>query len=289
MIISQINAGLGNQMLQYAAGYCLAKDLNSTHKLDLTYYSSIPANHTKRKFELNFFNISSSSATEIETLKLKGKKYSPLWLLNIINYIFFSKYWIDYPLQKYFGAKDLYLNGYFFSEKFFINYREQILKEFTLESKYRTREYIEIEDRINKDKDSVSMHIRRGDFITNKFAAKHHGILSQDYYKKALKTISEFHNRTFIYVFSDDIYWVQNNFKFLPKSTYFVSKHKFNSAQEMTLMSLCRNNIIANSSFSWWGAWLNKNNEKKVIAPKKYYQDILTITKDIVPKSWIRV
>jgi len=287
MIISKINGGLGNQMLQYAAGYCLAKDLNSLHKLDLSYYSSIPTNHTKRKFELSFFNISSPSATEFETLKLSGKRYSPLWLLNTINYVFFSKYWIDYPIQKYFGMKDLYLNGYFFSEKFFVDYREQILKEFTLKSKYRTEEYIRIENKIKNDSNSVSMHIRRGDFITNKFAAKHHGILGQDYYKRAINTISK--SQKSIYVFSDDIDWVKNNFTFLPKNSYFVSKHKFNSAQEMTLMSLCKDNITANSSFSWWGAWLNKNNEKVVIAPRKYYQDILTRAKDVVPKTWIKI
>lgn len=289
MIVSQINGGLGNQMLQYAAGYCLAKDLNSTHKLDISYYLSIPSNHTKREFELSFFNISSTSATEAEVIKLKGAKYSPLWFLNVINYIFFSKYWIDYPIQKYFGMKDLYLNGYFFSEKFFVNYREQILKEFTLKPEYRTEEYIKMENKIKKDINSVSMHIRRGDFITNKFAAKHHGILGQDYYKKALNTISEFHKSLYIYVFSDDIDWVKKNFKFLPKNTNFVSKYKFNSAQEMILMSLCRNNIIANSSFSWWGAWLNKNNKKIVIAPRKYYKDVFTITKDVVPKPWIKV
>lgn len=287
MIITHLKGGLGNQMFQYACGYSLAKDYKSTNKLDISYYSSIPSNHTKRVFELSQFNISSSVAKDSEIKELiRRKNYISKSIGNIISKIY-TIFTGIYPIEKYFGAKNLYLDGYFQSEKFFIKYRKDILKEFTLKKDLETKEYRKVSEMIKSNKDSISIHIRRGDYVTDAKTAKHHGVLGIEYYKQALEMFNT--QKSYIYIFSDDIDWVKNNFAFLPKNTYFVSKHKFNPAQEIVLMSLCKHNIIANSSFSWWGAWLNENKDKKVIAPKKWTQTLLSINTSITPKDWYRI
>lgn len=287
MIITYLKGGLGNQMFQYACGYSLAKEYNSINKLDITYYSSIPSDHTKRSFELSQFNISSQIAKESEIKTLKGYENSITQFIDNITSKIHTIFTGIYPIEKYLGKKDLYLNGYFQGEKFFIKYREDILKEFTLKPELKTKEYEKVSDIIKKDKNSISMHIRRGDYVTDAKTNKHHGVLTIEYYKEALNILNIKSPK--ICVFSDDIDWVAKNFRFLPKDTYFVSKHKFSSAQEIILMSLCKYNIIANSSFSWWGAWLNENKDKKVIAPKKWTQSILFVNPEITPKDWYRI
>lgn len=287
MVITNLKGGLGNQMFQYACGYSLAKEYKSINKLDISYYSSIPSNHTKRVFELSQFNISSTIAKNSEIQEsIRRKKHISKYIDNITSKIY-TIFTGIYPIEKYFGVKDLYLDGYFQSEKFFVKYRNDILKEFTLIKDLETKEYKEVANLIKIDTNTISMHIRRGDYVTDAKTAKHHGILDVEYYKEALKIINI--ENPNIYIFSDDIDWTEKNFKFLPKNSYFVSKHKFNSAQEIILMSLCKHNIIANSSFSWWGAWLNENKDKKVVAPKRWTQSLLAVNTGITPKNWDRI
>ena len=280
MIITHLKGGLGNQMFQYACGYALAKEYNTQHKIDLSFYENIPSNNTKREFELSLFNISYELAKKSEIEKVKNP-------INNLTSRFYNIFTGIYPIEKYLGFRDIYLDGYFQSEKIFIKYREEILKEFTLKKECKTEQYLKVENDIRNKDNTISMHIRRGDYVTDLKTSKHHGVLGIDYYKKSLKMLKV--KNPYLFVFSDDINWVKKNFKFLPKDTYFVSKHKFNSAQEIVLMSLCKDNIIANSSFSWWGAWLNQNKDKKVIAPKRWTRSVLAVNPSIAPNNWERI
>ncbi len=274
-------------MFQYACGYALAKDYKSIYKLDISYYSSIPSSHTKRSFELSLFNITTPAAKDSEVKRFRGPRNRFTKQLDEICSKFYTIFTGIYPIEKYLGVENLYLDGYFQSDNFFKKYRQEILREFSLTKDQQTKEYLEVAKIIENDNDTVSMHIRRGDYVTDIKAKKHHGILGVEYYKQALQTIALKNPR--IYIFSDDIDWVKENFTFLPKDTYFVSKHNFNSAQEIILMSLCKNNIIANSSFSWWGAWLNKNKDKEVVAPKRWTQSLLAVNTGITPRTWNRI
>lgn len=287
MIITNLKGGLGNQMFQYACGYALAKEYNTRQKIDLSFYKEIPMNNTKRYFELSSFNTLYEIANKSEIEKLKGTNKKFLKYYRNLTSKAYTIFTDIYPIEKYLGVKNLYLDGYFQSEKFFIKYRDDFLREFILKRDLETKEYKEVANKINIGKNTISIHIRRGDYVIDIKTAKHHGILDVEYYKKALAIINI--KNPNIYVFSDDIDWVRENFKFLPRNTYFVSKHKFTSAQEITLMSLCKHNIIANSSFSWWGAWLNKNEDKIVIAPKKWTKSMLFVNKSITPKDWYRI
>lgn len=283
MITTHLKGGLGNQMFQYACGYALAKEYNCQHELDISYYSSIPSYHTKREFELLQFNISSSILKNED----KRKQDRVQKFLDIVNSKFYTVFTSIYPIEKYFGKKNLYLDGYFQSEKFFVKYREDILKEFTLQKELKTKEFYNIANEIKEGGNTISVHIRRGDYVTDKKTAKHHGVLDNTYYKEALDILKAQESQ--IYFFSDDAEYIKTHITSFSKNVHDISKYKFSSAQEMILMSLCKHNIIANSSFSWWGAWLNQNNDKVVIAPKKWTRGLLPINTEVTPKSWHRL
>ena len=179
--------------------------------------------------------------------------------------------------------------GNFQSEKYFINIRNILIKEFTL--KRNISDYGKIvKDEINKSSCSCSLHIRRGDYLTNSVVNKVHGVLGLDYYKKAIKLLEEKQGDVQYFIFSDDIQWAKENLNI--EKSFFVDDQKERTPNEdVYLMSLCNHNIIANSTFSWWGAWLNDNDKKVVISPKQWFMDkkINNNTFDLIPSIWIRV
>jgi hypothetical protein len=133
---------------------------------------------------------------------------------------------------------------------------------------------------------SVSVHIRRGDYVSNPHASKFHGTKGLDYYEKAVERIAETVKNPELFVISDDIEWCKENLRLPYKTTHIDGNAGF---EDMHIMSHCAHNIIANSSFSWWAAWLNTNPDKVVIAPKKWFNDESINTEDVVPKTWIRL
>jgi hypothetical protein len=140
---------------------------------------------------------------------------------------------------------------------------------------------------------SISIHIRRGDYVQNKKTGKHHGNCSSEYYKNALDEILSKLSKgqrenVRLFIFSDDIEWARKNLSFACPSV-FVSNPATPDYEELVLMSKCSHHIIANSSFSWWGAWLDSNPQKIVIAPAKWFNTRQSLYKDIVPSSWIKI
>ena len=291
MIITNLKGGLGNQMFQYAAGLSLSIERDTLHKLETEHFTNDSfKKETKRKFELDSFNISSDFASEQEILSVKYPYPLLSKLIVLVNSYLLAHNYITYPLSINRNSKDIYLDGYFQREKYFIKHRDLIKREFSLKEELIDKKFKDIENLIIDSRDkSVSIHIRRGDYITNIHANKHHGVLDDSYYINAIKLLKDRLKDIQLFIFSDDIEWVKSNLKFLDKGTTFVSEYGFNSAQEITLMSKCQNNVIANSSFSWWGAWLNENKNKIVIAPNKWLRNGDGIHKDIVPEGWIRI
>ena len=180
-------------------------------------------------------------------------------------------------------SKNTILNGYFQSEKYFNDIREILLKDLYWIKKKEGRNK-EILEQIQQDSSSVSMHVRRGDYVSNENAAKFHGLTGVDYYKAAVKELTKHFKMANLYVFSDDPEWCKKNLKFTQQTTYI--SHNTDGSEDMRLMKTCRHNIIANSSFSWWGAWLNENPNKIVIAPKQWFSHPESNTKDVIPESW---
>ncbi len=271
MIIVNIIGGLGNQMFQYAMGRSLAIKSKQKLKLDLAAFENYPL----RNFELDVFNIDPEIASKEEINQLKENK------LN------FTEKYFHFDSEILGLDQSTFLVGYWQSEKYFINYKDIILKEFILKNElsHQSSQFQKaIESTI-----SVSLHIRRGDYITNPTTNSFHGACSLEYYKNAVSLIVNRVDKPQFFIFSDDLDWAKENLNFIEKITFIKLNENIPDHEEMYLMSQCKHNIIANSSFSWWGAWLNQNVDKIVIAPEKWFLDETMNTKDLIPDTWIHL
>lgn len=290
MIITKLIGGLGNQMFQYAAGRRAAYVNNTSLKLDITGYEN-QLDITPRKYMLHIFNIQENFASESEINKLK--KNSFIWkVFRKISPVFQNYSYIK-EKHNYFNPNILnisdnsYLEGYWGSEKYFSDIEDIIRKDFTPKNK-PDKATIELIQRI-KNCNSVSVHVRRSDYVMDKKTHDFHGVCGLGYYKKSILLITKKVTNPSFFIFSDDPNWCKVNLRLQSPTIYVTHNLGNKDYEDMRLMSTCKHNIIANSSFSWWGAWLNKNKDKIVIAPKKWFKDKLTDTKDLIPKSWMKI
>lgn len=285
--------GLGNQLFQYATGRALALKYNTELKLDLSLLNADPKNvYTKRELELHVFNITASIASNNE-LEVFYKRTFFQKVVSKLFPSFPSKYFIgnqkgfeyDVAFESY--PNDSYLNGYWQSEKYFDSVRNILLKELVIKKEMTS--HCKSTNDLILNSNSVSLHIRRGDYVSDKSASAYHGIVSLEYYVNAMNYLNEKFENLKVFIFSDDIDWVKSNLKLENECIYVDFNTGENSVFDLYLMSQCQHNIIANSSFSWWGAWLNQNAKKIVIAPKKWFADKNLNTKDLLPESWVNI
>jgi hypothetical protein len=288
-ITVKLKGGLGNQMFQYAFGRSLSHKNNSRLVLDINF---LLVQSRKKGFTLRQYSLSSFNIIENKTLLSKLAEISlPKLLLKINNKLVKIKnklklekiiYENNY-LNNNLNNKRIYLDGYWQEETYFKEIENIIIKEFTLKKTSKTAE--KIKNLIKGKNNPISIHIRRGDYVSNPKILSQFGLCSIDYYKKAIKYLNEKVDNPTFFVFSDDINWAKQNLKI--KNTFFISNPKINEAEDIMLMSQCKHHIIANSSFSWWGAWLSNNSDKIVIAPNKWFNQ--DPNKNIVPKNWKKI
>lgn len=282
MIITKLQGGLGNQMFQYTLGRELSLKRGAVLKLDISHYR----NNEFRSYELSKFNITENIATDAEV-----KKYYNNFNKILDSLKSFTNKRIIVEKGHKFDKKILllndkvYLDGYWNSEKYFKDIEPVIRKEFTLKDKLN-EEAQKILAMI-RENNSVSLHIRRSDYLTEKIS-KIFEIGSLEYYTRAINEINERVAQPYFFIFSDDIDWAKNNLT-IAQPHFFVSNEKIKDYEEINLMSNCQHNIIANSTFSWWGAWLNNNSKKIVIAPQAWFKNNLEESKDIIPSTWTRI
>ena len=293
MIVVKLMGGLGNQVFQYATGRTLALKHQAELKLDLSFLNSDPKNiYTKRELELHVFNVSADIASSKELEPFYKRTLFQRIVTKIFS-IFPSKYFIGNPkgfeydvaFESY--PNNSYLNGYWQSEKYFNSIREILLKDLVI--KKEMSEQCKLTKDLILNSNSVSLHIRRGDYLSDKNANEFHGTLPLDYYYKAMAHLNVLYKDLKVFIFSDDMDWVKANLKLTNECVYVDFNTGENSVFDMYLMSQCKHNIIANSSFSWWGAWLNQNSQKTVIAPEKWFADKNLNTKDLIPNSWLKM
>ncbi|MBN1585116.1 alpha-1,2-fucosyltransferase [Candidatus Uhrbacteria bacterium] len=298
LTVVRLKGGLGNQLFQYAAGRAIAVRNGSGLKLDITGYGDQAGLATPRTFALAPFVIQAGFANRDEIGGFIGKVsgwkglVGRLWrklrrkdtgvLEKVVSE---SGFGFDPEILGKRG--DLYLDGFWQSEKYFSDIAETIRREFTLKKEGELLN-TEIARRIGGKSGSVSLHVRRGDYVTDPNTNAYHGTCSPEYYGEAIGLIAEKVSNPHFFVFSDDIEWVKANIGIDYPVTY-VSGEGRPDYEELRLMSYCRHNIIANSSFSWWGAWLNPNPDKIVIAPKRWFSGASQDTGDLIPESWIRI
>jgi hypothetical protein len=294
MIIVKLMGGLGNQMFQYAAARSLALEKNTWVYLDATFLNEdAKGRWTQREYELGAFNIKykferSGRVSFLASLNSSNwrKKLSDsgLWFLPYRNF-----YQADHKFhpELFSYPKNTYLHGYFQSEQYFAKHADQIRRDFEFLEPAKGRNEGVLE-RIRNSR-SVSIHVRRGDYVTLAAANQFHGLMGVEYYDAGVNEIISKTLSTHTYfVFSDDPQWARKNLRF-PGETEFIDWNTGSSGfEDLRLMSNCEHHIIANSSFSWWGAWLNPSPSKIVIAPKFWFNDN-SDQSDIVPRTWIKL
>jgi len=292
MIITRLIGGLGNQMFQYAAGRRTAIANKAELKLDITGYDH-QVGITPRKYMLDIFNIHASivSKQEIKLFNNYSKNIIQRNLHRIVSSLFRRHYFRQKSSgfdHKFLSISDnSYLDGHWGSEKYFSDIGDVIRKEFMLKNS-PNKKNSQLIQRINNC-NSVSIHVRRSDYVNDKKTHDFHGVCGLDYYKKAVSFITKKVPNTVFFIFSDDPTWCKQNLR-LPYSTIYVTHNLGNKDYEdMRLMSTCKHNIIANSSFSWWGAWLNSHKNKMIIAPNKWFNIPTINTRDLIPQSWIKI
>lgn len=291
MVIVKLKGGLGNQLFEYACGRRIAIDNNLPFKLDKE--TGFINDFYKRKYSLSPFNILQNFASAHDTEKI-SYALSPaligktIRLINKLNP--FHKFYSGQERHFHFDQSILkpytkvYLDGHWQSEKYFKTIEDTIRREFTIKEKPNAinQQYI---NKISES-NSVSIHIRRVDFVSDPKTFQTHGTCSLEYYYSAIKKILQRIKNPQFYIFSDDSKWARENLKLNSPTDYITHNGAGKDYEDLRLMSLCKHNILANSTFSWWGGWLNNNPVKIVIAPKKWFNKKNVDTKDLIPEEW---
>ncbi|WP_428658815.1 alpha-1,2-fucosyltransferase [Runella sp.] len=285
MIIVKLSGGLGNQLFQYALGRHLAIINQTKLKLDTSLLAQT-SDWTSRNFALSAFTIQAEQATKEEIQTLAGSPHHFLQRMGRKLGIKPARYFKEPYFHFYSPVLSIksshYLDGYWQSEKYFKAISSLIRQEFSLKLPLSSH------SQRFKEKvagcSSVSIHIRRGDYAKTSKANRYLKPLEMDYYQRAIKHITHQVPNPHFFIFSDDIEWVKDQL-IAPFPMHFSEG---NSAHEdLWLMAHCRHHIIANSTFSWWGAWLNPRPDKIVIAPQKWFSTERFNTQNLLPEAWI--
>jgi hypothetical protein len=273
-VIVETMGGIGNQLFQYAFGKSLSIKRKCTLYLDNSWFEKEHGNiYAKRLFRLNFFKcqyremnwilkkMSTLSKTNSEIIY----RYDPL-ITEKINFI--NKY-----------------HGYWQSYKYFDFAKTSIQSEIQLKEK--SDAYKLMEHNI-KQNDYLCIHIRRGDYFLNPMIKDIHGVITIDYYQEAINYLESKFGLLRKLIFSDDPDWCKNNLQ-VNKSYKIFKNNNFNDYEELTLMAKCKYFIIANSSFSWWAAYLSETDETRIVAPQNWFKDSSLEPQNIIPENWMRI
>lgn len=293
MIITKLQGGLGNQMFQYAAG----KALSLYHKVELrldtsSLYINTSEINSSRSFELRQFK--GISEIEINEVNRNTYKQFPFLKEKILQKLLPTYKRDVYKEKKYHydknffnGQKHQYLKGYWQSELYFSKYKKEIVSAFQIKDEIINN----VKPLIVKHKDlrTLAIHIRRGDYLRNPEIVEWHGVLTKDYYLKAFTLLQEKAKIDKVLFFSDDPAWVEKELIPIISGENVSNLLSTNQYEDFFLMQHCTHNIIANSSFSWWAAYLNPNPNKIVVAPKNWFNKAPYDTKDLYPQNWLKV
>ena len=290
--------GLGNQMFQYAFARNLSLKNNTNLKADLAFLldRTPRENFVFRDYDLDIFNLRLDAASEHD---FKLFNYQPTSLVDKIYYKTIRtivspqkivEQQFNFNHTNKITSKNIYLEGYWQTEKYFEENEKIIRNDFTFKNPLSDGEN-EL-NKIIQSSTSVCVNFRRTDFVTLPNTSQTHGVPSMDYYHFAIKIISEKVNNPHFFVFSDDMEWCINNFKIEYPVTYVTHEFKGNKfSSYLQLMKNCKHFIIPNSTFAWWAAWLSDNPGKNIVAPKQWFADkkLQNQSQDISPSSWIRI
>jgi hypothetical protein len=286
-IVVGLSGGLGNQMFQYAAGRALSLRLSVPLALDLSWFSG----RRDRVYALAPFAIAATLVGRaddglIRWEGLVSRVARRLGKKRLGAPIFRERFFSFDPSLLELSAP-AYLEGYWQSERYFSEVRDVVVSDFSLASPMGVQS-IKMLDLVSTS-DAICVHVRRGDYVTNPVASAVHGSCQLDYYQQGVQSILDGMANPHCFVFSDDSDWVRANLH-LPVPSTIVDFNAGNMAHEdLRLMAACKRFVLANSSFSWWGAWLCADPDKRIIAPKRWFQNNAKDTRDLIPEGWMRL
>ena len=295
VIIARLQGGLGNQMFQYAAGRALALRLTAELKLDLAWFGSIAEGDTPRSYMLDAFpDIQAITAEQRECERLL---YARRGLRDFLpgrprrpaaSYVVEPQfdYWEDFKRLD----APAYLSGYWQNELYFACVADIIRRDFAFPP-LPGGAAREAGERIRSTRNATAVHVRRGDYASNPITGSYHGLCPPEYYSKALDAIAAHAGAApELFLFSDDPDWVREHFdtRGFPATVIDGIAHKGAPWHDMHLMSLCKHHTIANSSFSWWGAWL-ADNGGLICAPRRWFAEPGKERDNPAAVSWVRL
>lgn len=286
MVIVRLIGGLGNQMFQYAAGRRLAHNLAVELKLDIAELQDC----ILRKYSIGNFNIQENFASpeEVATLRVQKCGIVRRVLTRVLcrsSHIREKHLHFDSGILKL--PDNVYIDGYWQSEKYFVDIAAIIRDEFTI----KTPEGDENKELANQmaSVEAVSLHVRRQDYFYNSDTNQFQGTCDLAYYYRCVKCLSSRVKNPHFFIFSDDPKWARDNLKLPYPTTFVVHNGADKDYEDLRLMARNKYHIIANSTFSWWGAWLCTNPAKVVIAPKQWFAKPGLDTRDLIPKTWSKI
>jgi hypothetical protein len=288
MIIVRLKGGLGNQMFQYATARHLAVRNETCLKLDLGSFSRYPL----RSYRLNHYNIAASPASgkELRGFAAGHRKVvrrtvraAARWLPGY-DWQWFVQKGRDYDPSLLGLRGNIYLEGTWQSVKYFSEISSLVRQELTLKTQL-THASLQVAEKITNT-EAVSLHVRRGDYASDVVTKKKHGLCGLDYYERGIDLIAQQAPSPHFFVFSDDPSWTQNHLSSKYPMTFVTHNGEERDYEDLFLVSMCRHHIIANSTFSWWGAWLCRNDDKIVIAPRQWFRSVEFDVEDLFPSSW---
>lgn len=303
MIITRLTGGMGNQMFQYAAGLALAERRRTVLKLDVSWFRDYPEYETHNRYALSCFNITEQFATddEIERCSAPRLTRTERWLLTGARALRLYGHVRRHqrpdrqhcpPTFAYYPEFEAlpdgtHLVGMFQSERFFASIADLLRLHFSF--RYPPQpEVAALAARIRSGP-SAAVHFRRGDYARNPSFARDIGVVGPAYYAHAVKLLRERSPDATLYIFSDDIEAVAREFTPPGPHEFVRGILPWHSFDDLRLMALCDHIAIANSTFSWWAAWLNPSPDKLVVAPDPWFATRAHDQRDIVPPTWMRL
>ncbi len=296
MIVVKLMGGLGNQLFQYAAARALALRKHTTVFPDQSFLNMDPGGAwTKREFELDVFKIPPVAAPDF-TVRLLQKMNSNYYLRRISStaawvfpYENFIEKGMEFQPALFDCPANTYLDGYFQTEKYYAGFEDVIRRDFEFVAPPDARNG-EMLKEITASKNSISIHVRRGDYVNLASANTFHGVCGLDYYERAIQhAVQNTEGTPKFFVFSDEPEWARNNLNLPGEATFIDFNKGKESYNDLRLMRHCKHHIIANSSFSWWGAWLNPDPKKLVIAPERWFASNEKNYVDLIPPAWLKL
>jgi hypothetical protein len=295
MVIVRLYGGLGNQMFQYAAARAVAHRLGTVVKLDLSWFEA----EEHRRYGLSAFRIWEHLASRAEIDDVRGRTFSRAERAGLVlaralrsrraaralsgtgRVIKERHFHFDPELTAAVG--DLYIDGYWQSPRYFEGIRELILREFDVRYAQCAEDCTLFDEISNSN--SVAVHVRRGDYVSNSLTQQVHGLCTPDYYREAIQLVARRVEDPAFFFFSDDPEWVAKNIPMPGRATIVEGDPRRFDYDDLRLMAACAHHIIANSTFSWWGAWLAKRPSQHVVAPKQWFRKE-ACTDDLFPRAW---